>query len=295
MKTGKMIIKISLFLFLVFVSQLSEAQHIQNISKQEGKLFIIGGGKRGTELMKELVLASGIGYNDYVVVLPMASEVPDSAIIWAKEDFAAAGVNNVVGMNIKQKEPVRTSQTDSLENARLIYISGGDQNRFMEIVGKGKLYNAIHSAYSKGATIAGTSAGAAVMSKKMITGNSIKYPEYTGKFPTIEAENIEIGKGLGLLKNAIIDQHFVERQRMNRLISAALENPDEICIGIAESTAIVVEKNSFRVTGASQVIVLRNPRKSKKIVYGLLGGNGLILDVLLPGEVYDLRKNRVKK
>jgi cyanophycinase len=292
---SKSIYTILLLILSIILSPFAEAQSAKNTDSSQGKLFIIGGGKRGADLMKDLIHTAELDRDDYVVILPMSSQLPDSAVIWAQEDFAAIGVHNVKGMNFKLNESIQPAQLDSLENAKLIYISGGDQNRFMEIVGKGKIYNAIHKAYAKGATIAGTSAGAAVMSKKMITGNSIRYPEYTGLFPTIEADNIEIGEGLGLMKNAIIDQHFVERQRMNRLIAAALENPDEICIGIAESTAIVVTGNSFRVTGESQVIVLRNPRKSKRIVSGLLGGSRLILDILLPGDRYDMRKHWVEK
>ena len=216
-------------------------------------------------LMKEMIRTASLQPNDYVIILPMSSEEPDSAVWYAKQDFEAIGIRNVSGMNFTETGPVTSSQLDSLASARLIYISGGDQTRFIKIVGKGKIYQAIHKAYLAGATIAGTSAGAAVMSKKMLTGNSLKYPEYTGKYPTIEPDNIEITEGLGLVKKLIIDQHFIKRQRMNRLMTASLENPDEICVGIDESTAIVVEGKKFRVTGDNQVIVLRNPKKSRKI------------------------------
>jgi cyanophycinase len=159
----------------------------------------------------------------------------------------------------------------------------------MKIVGKGPIYKAIHDAYNNGSTIAGTSAGAAVMSKKMITGNNLKHPDYNGKFPTIEPENIEVTEGLGMVDKIIVDQHFIKRQRLNRLISVALENPDEVCVGIDESTAIVVTGNNFKVAGENQVVVLRNPKKSKKVQGKLLGGNGLLIDVLLPGETWQMK------
>ncbi|MFN8255487.1 MAG: cyanophycinase [Bacteroidales bacterium] len=254
-----------------------------------GTLFIIGGGEKTDELMKDLIATSGISEKDYVLILPMASEEPDSSIIWAKEDFISAGIKNVVGFNFKENEPVSPSRLDSLKKARLIFISGGDQTRFMKAIGKGPVYTAIHEAFKNGSTISGTSAGAAVMSKKMLTGNSLKYPEYTGKYPTIEANNIEITEGLGLLTGVIVDQHFVKRQRLNRLIAASIENPDETCIGIDESTAIVVKGNSFRVSGSNQVIVLKNTKKVKNVKSGLLGTKGLILDILLPGETYSLK------
>jgi cyanophycinase len=127
------------------------------------------------------------------------------------------------------------------------------------------------------------------MSKKMITGNNLKHLDFNGKFPTIEPQNIEVTEGLGMVENMIVDQHFIKRQRLNRLISVVLENPVEICVGIDESTAIVVTGNSFTVTGENQVIVLRNPAKSKKIQHNLMGGRGLQIDVLLPGETWKIK------
>jgi len=254
-----------------------------------GHLFIIGGGEKTEGLMKEMLRVSGVGEKDYVVILPMAGEDPDSSIIWAQEDFASVGIKNVVGFNFTQNGPVTQSRIDSMVKAKLIFIAGGDQSRFMKIVGKGPVYKAIHDAYTNGSTIAGTSAGAAVMSKKMITGNNLKHPDYDGKFPTIEPENIEMTEGLGLVDKIIVDQHFIRRQRLNRLISVVLENPADVCVGIDESTAIIVSGNSFKVTGENQVVVLRNPKKSKKIQGKLMGGNGLLIDVLLPGETWQMK------
>lgn len=280
---------ILLFCLLVFNKQIVKSQRLNSGKNQlKGHLFIIGGGEKTDGLMKELLKTSGISANDYIIVLPMSSEIPDSSIIWAKEDFSSAGANNVIGFNFRENGFVLESQLDSIRKAKLIFISGGDQSRFMKVVGKGPVYSAIHEAYKNGSTIAGTSAGAAVMSKKMITGNTLKH-EYSAKYHSIEADNIEITAGLGLLENVIVDQHFIKRQRLNRLISVSIENPDELCIGIDESTAIVVSGNSFRVSGENQVIVLRNLKKDKRVQSGLLGSKGLILDLLLPGETYKIK------
>jgi len=253
-----------------------------------GRLFIIGGGEKTDKLMQELLTVAGMKEDDYVIILPMSSEDPDSSIIFAKEDFAAIGIKKVVGYNFTENSPVTQSSIDSIVNAKLVFITGGDQTRFMKIVGKGPKYKDIHDAYKNGSTIDGTSAGAAVMSKKMITGNALKYPEYTGKYPTIEPENIEITEGLGLITNIIVDQHFIKRQRLNRLLAVVLENPEETCIGIDESTAIIVSGNTFTVAGENQVIVLQNPKKNKKIAGNLLGGRGLTIEILLPGEKWKI-------
>jgi cyanophycinase len=283
----KKLIILSVLFLLAYNIQILAQKNSQDKNKPAlGKLFIIGGGEKPKPLMLDMVKTAGVNEKDYVVILPMSSELPDSAIIWSKEDFEAIGFTNIAGFNFTENGPIDASKLDSIKRAKLIFISGGDQNKFMKIVKKGPVYQAIHYAYQNGSTIAGTSAGAAVMSKKMISGNSLKYPEYTGRFPSIEPENIEIKEGLGLVEKLIVDQHFIKRQRMNRLISVSLEHPGEVCVGIDESTAIVVSGNSFRVTGENQVVVLKNKDKSKVVKGNLMGGKGLSLDVLLPGEIF---------
>jgi len=254
----------------------------------QGTLFIIGGGDKTTEMMNELVDLSGIRNEGYIYVLPMASSVPDSALIWAREDFMAAGISMVPGYNFRQGETPPKPQLDSLRNAKLIYISGGDQSRFMSVVLNTPIMDAVHEAYKNGSVISGTSAGAAVMSKKMITGNQKKHPESDAGFVTIEADNIEITEGLGLLGNVIIDQHFIKRQRLNRLVAASIENPDELCIGIDESTAIIVKRKNVRVTGAGQAILIRNPGAIKRVKNGMLGTENLQINIYLPGESFKL-------
>jgi cyanophycinase len=159
----------------------------------------------------------------------------------------------------------------------------------MEAVRETPILEALKEAYANGAVISGTSAGAAVMSRRMITGNQLRYPDTDGGFTTIESDNIEIGEGLGFLQNVIIDQHFIKRERLNRLIAASLENPDQICVGIDESTAIVVEGEFATVVGISQVVVLRNKLKKTNTNGSLLGTESLEMSVYLPGDRFRLR------
>ena len=259
--------------------------------RPKGKLFIIGGGKRPPEMIREMVDLSGLkGEGAYAVILPMASEEPDSSAFYAKLQFEGEGVpaEKLIGQ-FYQKGQYPASAVDSLQKAALIYITGGDQTCFMEVVKNSPVHEAIRQAYIDGAMIAGTSAGAAVMSQKMLTGNELKHPEYTGDFRTIEAENLEIAEGLGLLPGAIVDQHFVYRMRMNRLITVALEHPRTQCLGIDESTAIVVTGNKARVTGNGQVIDLLYFKKKPRVWNGLLGGKMLLLNVWLPGDEFILK------
>jgi cyanophycinase len=286
----KQIINLLSFTLIVLVLSCSDHKNPQSSNITKGKLFIIGGGKRPVEMLQSLIKTSGVDSAGYILVLPMSSEEPDTAAFYSKRQFTELGLQNVYSINFDSIDDMTDQRVDSVRKAQLIYISGGDQNRFMRIVKNTPVYAAIHDAYKNGSTIAGTSAGAAVMSKKMITGNELKYPEYTGEYRTIEANNIEIGEGLGLVDNIIVDQHFVKRMRMNRLISACIENPKEISIGIDEATAILVENDSISVYGISQVIVLQNKTGKGVSINGLLGAKGLQLDVLVPGDTYCIKK-----
>ncbi|MEP6645677.1 MAG: cyanophycinase [Saprospiraceae bacterium] len=258
------------------------------VTESKGKLFIIGGGNRTTALMQRMVSESGIDKGGYAVVLPMSSEDPDTAYYYVNIDFKALGCNNVQKLFCTKAQANDPVKADSIRHAKLIYISGGDQSRFMDVVEGSAVLKAIRDAYQNGSMIAGTSAGAAVMSQIMITGNTLKGKEYAATFNTIEADNIETRDGLGMIRNAIIDQHFVKRSRHNRLITAIIEYPGMKGIGIDESTAILVKANDAEVVGESQVLVYANPLKSKSEKNGKLAAHGLTLDIYLPGEHFSL-------
>ncbi len=259
-----------------------------SVASPQGKLFIIGGGKRPAPLVERLVQEAGLREGGWGIILPMSSAEQDSSIYYAKIQFTEAGLSNVDGFEIYDASTLRQSQLDSIRQARMIYISGGDQNRFMEIAGNTLVVDAIKGAYQQGATIAGTSAGAALMSKKMITGNELKHPDYAATFQNIETDNIELKAGLGLLPTAIVDQHFVKRSRHNRLLSAVIEHPQLLGIGIDEATAILVKNDSAEVVGDSQVLVFSNPNASKEEKDGLLGAKSLQLDIYLPTQQFSL-------
>jgi cyanophycinase len=278
---------IFLLVFITFACGKTN-KDLYNSNKDKGKLFIIGGGKRSPELLKVLIDESKIKSEGYIVVLPMSSDEPDSAFYYAKKQFVDMGIssNKILNYNTNDSLFFRSSMLDSIKTAPLIYITGGDQKRFMQIVINKPIHDAIRIAYKNGSIVAGTSAGAAVMSKMMISGNQIKYPKYTGDFQTIESNNIELTDGLGLIDNVIIDQHFIKRMRMNRLISVVLENPSITGIGIDEATAIFVNGDSATVIGESQVIVLRNTDAQTSLYKDLIGGENLHLSVFLPGSKF---------
>ncbi|HZY81580.1 MAG TPA: cyanophycinase [Cyclobacteriaceae bacterium] len=258
-------------------------------SQPKGKLFIIGGGSRPDAMIARLIKESGIDKGGYGIVLPMSSATQDSSVYYANEKFIAQGFT-LKGVFFTKPAQVNKQKTDSVRNAKLIYITGGDQVRFMGIVGGTPVEAAILEAYRNGATIAGTSAGAAVMSKIMITGNQLKHPDYESTFSSIEEKNLETSRGLGLLENVIVDQHFLARSRHNRLITAVIEFDNVMGVGIDESTAILVVGKDAEVIGDAQVIVLTNPTQSRRSVNGILGAKDLRMTVYLPGDHFALPK-----
>ena len=277
------------YTIVLFLISLLSFQPSAGKNPPKGKLFIIGGGSRSDEMVNRLITEASLRQGGYVFILPMASEVPDSSILWAREDFAATDLTSMPGFVFKKGEVPPADKIDSLKSARLIFICGGDQSRFMDVVRNTPVMDAIIEAYSNGAVIAGTSAGAAVMSQVMITGNQKKHTDPDAGFTTIESDNIETVQGLGLLKEVIIDQHFIKRQRLNRLVTVSIENPDKLCVGIDESTAIIVEGNMARVTGIGQAVVIENKLSEKTVKNGLLGTEGLEVSVYLPGDKFRIR------
>lgn len=275
------------FLSLLLLLAFTLLAQSQNSSKAPaGKLFIIGGGDRPPALMRSLVAEAAMKPTDYVIVLPMSSEYPDTAYYYFKEDLQAVCKNAIVNFNFTAQQTNNKKWLDSLEKAKLIFITGGDQDRFMNAVRNTPVYQAIHTAYRNGATIAGTSAGAAVMSEHMITGNQLTDTVYRSTFRKVVDKNIEIKQGLGLLTSAVIDQHFVVRSRYNRLLSALAKYPSLACIGIDEATAIVVQQNKVKITGESQVIVMMQPNQLSVTSDGLIKLKDMQFSIYTNGDEF---------
>ena len=127
---------------------------------------------------------------------------------------------------------------ETIEAADLIWMPGGDQNRLMAALQKADLVNAIRDRHRKGATVGGTSAGAAVQSGVMITGEA--------PLDTIRRGATVTADGLDLWPGVIVDQHFVRRQRFQRLLAAVLDRPQLVGVGIDEGTAAVGDRHEIR-------------------------------------------------
>lgn len=280
-----------LIITLLVVTGCKKADTGQNETNvPKGKLFIIGGGHKPPSLIKKMVEVAQMDSTDYVLVVPAASSLIDTAVYYGIKQFTDVGVKHVIPLYASTVQEYTDSVIQLIKGARLIYFSGGNQNNLTDAFLNTSALKAFHEAYHEGSTLAGTSAGAAIMSKKMITGDQKKHPVYTGYFKTIEAENMILKEGFGFIENAIIDQHFIKRQRMNRLIAVSLENPELLCVGIDESTAVVVSNNSATVVGESQVVTIISNKEKIKTNQGLIGGEDMTLNIYLPGDKFFINK-----
>ncbi|MDD8030687.1 MAG: cyanophycinase [Acidobacteriota bacterium] len=287
-------IKSLIGLILILVVFFSSSWPVLAQVRPRGYLFIIGGGVRPESMMKrfvELATKSGSGR---IVVLPMASATPDETGRHLVEEFLQLGAKEAVYYNFNRREAEKYPNARLLAESGGIFFSGGVQSRITEAILDTPIHNMIKELYQKGAVIGGTSAGAAVMSELMITGDEARKPEEGHEFETIESGNIIVSRGLGLINSAVIDQHFATRKRHNRLISIIAGHPELLGIGIDESTAIIVYPDeTFEVIGSKNVIVY-DAKKSKIEVRRdkAISIRGLTMHVLLEGERFDLKKRR---
>jgi cyanophycinase len=177
----------------------------------------------------------------------------------------------------------RAAAAATLRRATLIWMPGGDQTRFMKAIDGTGLDEIIRDRYAHGAVVGGTSAGAAIMSTAMITGDA--------DLQSLTSGRTAIEPGLGLWPEVIVDQHFLKRQRVNRLISAVLDRPTLVGVGIDESTAVIVHGSTFEVIGRSSVVVIdpRGARVDSSTAGTPASGTGLTLSVLHAGMSYSLK------
>jgi cyanophycinase len=234
------------------------------------------------KVLVDLAFEDGEGYG---LVLSQSSSEPDTSFYYIERQLKQ--FTNLPILHIDSLE-IKNFSTDSLVNARLIYITGGDQSRFLRNAPT-EAQNAIRDAYKKGATVAGTSAGAALMSAVMITGDQKFELEYESTYRRLIYGNGIYESGLGLLDSIIIDQHFVARSRYNRLISALADTKYPFAAGIEESTALVVKNGEFSVVGDGQVIVFRKPL-TFTVSTGQIGFRGLNMDAYLHGDTFKLKR-----
>ncbi len=210
----------------------SPDQHSKHDNPQ---LFIGGGGVMGSLVDEFLKLA---GADARLVVIPSAKTSPDldqNKQLWEKRGF-----QHVTVLHTNDRKVAATTQfAEPLQAATAVWLSGGVQQNLAELYADTPVEAALIRLLDRGGTIGGSSAGAAIQTKAMLCGGT---------------ERPEVRRGLDLFQGAIVDQHFLKRNRIPRLVGAIRDHPDLIGYGIDEGTALVVHHGKIRVIGKSYVL-----------------------------------------
>jgi len=255
-----------------------------------GKLLIIGGAedKEGDcRILKRFVAESG-GRNARIAVLTVATEYPHQVGSEYAEIFRRLGATDVYVLDIPDRMSANATNCFApVEECSGVFFTGGDQLRITGLLGGTVLGQILHRLYERGVIIAGTSAGASVMSDTMIIGGEAGSPKKAA---------LAMAPGLGLLRAVVIDQHFAQRGRIGRLLSAVAQNPYVLGVGIDEDTAILVDADArFSVVGSQTVTVIDASSSAASNVSETAPGQALvltpvILHVLSEEYGFDLRR-----
>lgn len=217
---------------------------------KKGQLLIIGGSedKSGNcEILQKFVRITGGGL---IAVITAATQEPTRVGKDYTELFMGLGSCDAIALEFPNRSQVdKRENLDIIARAKGIFFTGGDQLRITSLLGGTKFEKVLLKAYCTGAVVAGTSAGAAVMGETMIIGGA------NDESPKLTTVNM--APGMGLLSGVVIDQHFAQRGRIGRLLTAVAENPGRLGLGIDEDTAILAtDDESFQVIGSQTVTVI---------------------------------------
>ncbi|AHF05709.1 cyanophycinase [Desulfitobacterium metallireducens] len=256
----------------------------------DGKLLIIGGAedKKGEcKILKRFIQEAG-GRESVITVLTAATELPEQVGEEYQELFTKLGGGEIQVLDVADRGGANhESIVRELQKSSGVFFTGGDQLRITGMIGGTLLGKALHQLYERGVIIAGTSAGASVMSDTMIVG---------GEAGTPKKDTLTMAPGLGLLRSVVIDQHFAQRGRIGRLLMAVSQNPYVLGVGIDEDTSILVHSDGrFFVVGKNTVTVVDASPTIASNVSEISPGQALVLTpvlmhVLSEGYGFDLKR-----
>lgn len=218
-----------------------------------GHLLVIGGAEdkyNERRILRRFLELAG-GTDAEVLIVPVASDFPEFAADVYTQAFRNLGVANPRVLRATSRQDVVHADVDKLlDGLNGVFITGGDQMRLVSLLGGTDFAAKLrHMVRDTNIVLAGTSAGAAGMSTSMIVrGEATSHPHKGA---------VRLSPGLGFLKNIIIDQHFTERGRISRLITAVSYNPYNLGIGIDENTAIILDgKGILEVFGQGSATIV---------------------------------------
>ncbi len=262
--------------------------------RHAGTLVLIGGAcdPRGRALGAFIDLARARDGGRIVGITTASSDPRESARTWLA-DFNRAGVTNVEIPIIDRRDIAQDRRVaEMVRSASGIFLGGGDQVHLVATLGGSRLEKAIREAYAGGAVVCGTSAGAAALTETILAGGE---PDDYG-----EMVDLHLGPGFGILGfRAVIDTHFAQRRRLQRLFMVVAQNPELMGLGIDEDTAIVVQGHLGEVVGRGSLTFVDGRGVRFDNADECLSGRPLTLSYLRVGIVgagysFDLRERELE-
>ncbi len=260
--------------------------------KKRGFIVPIGGAedKEGAaNILRRFIEVSG-GKSARIVIIPTASKLDDTGRRYEKL-FRQLGADEAKSLPILAREDgAKAEWLDYVEKANGIFITGGNQLRLTTIIGGTPLAKAIRRANVRGVTVGGTSAGAAILSEHMIA--------YGDEGHTPHAGRVTLVPGFGLTNRIMIDQHFRQRDRLGRLLSALAYNPFAVGVGLDEDTAAFIDHTKkLTVVGAGAITIIDASELSHSSIAETKEGKPVCmtnvrLHVLVDGGTFDLETRR---
>lgn len=261
-------------------------------ARRPGLIMAIGGAEdkiRERVILRRFIHEAG-GPEANVVVLATASEMPETGERYA-ELFYGMDAQTVEVLRIREREHAVDAGSevhDVLENASGFFMTGGSQLRISSALGGTALAATLRRRHAEGMVVAGTSAGAAAISRHMISmGESGGTPR---------RRLVQMAQGLGFAPDLVIDQHFRRRDRMGRLLTALSYNPEPLGLGVDEDTAAMIHPDGvLSVVGSGAVTVVDASGLRFTDSHAVHRGQpvamlGLKVDFLTSGCRYDTRR-----
>ena len=262
------------------------------MARRTGPLFIIGGGEDKDPDGERVILCEVArrAPGTKIVIATCATDEPDETFERYRAAFHDLDVKHIVHLHIDRREDADDpAKLKLLDRAAGLFFTGGDQLRITARLGRTKVESKIRELRSKGGVIAGTSAGASVMSETMLVGGDSER--------TLRLGRLEMAPGLGFVSGVLIDQHFAERGRFGRMAGAVAHNPRMLGLGVDENTAAMMENDHFTVIGCGAVYVLDAGAVSHSNVADgreleVLSLHDMVVHILQPGDRFDLGARR---
>jgi cyanophycinase len=245
-------------------------------------------------ILKRILQESAHGNDSKIEIIPTASKIPEIVGPEYAKAFQFLGAAHVNVLDIQKREDAMNEEIISrVEQADIVFFTGGDQLRLTSIIGGTPVHDKILEKYQNDNFLyVGTSAGAHSASKSMIYQGSSQEALLKGE--------IKITSGLGLIDHVVIDTHFVKRGRIGRLLQAVVSNPKALGIGLGEDTGLLItDGNEMEALGTGLVILVDGRKITDTNITDVDMGKpisikNMVVHVMSKGDHYSLLDHDLK-